>query len=113
LPVSSSRVMKIPRPWRCRGAGAPGYDEYSDKRRDGMEFDLRITVPGGLGNGVPEAFEEGVAKAARLFFESDNLRRLDVFADRIAAIIVGQVPPSVIQIDDLVKHMTRAQRPKS
>jgi hypothetical protein len=65
-----------------------------------MEFDLRFTVPGGLGNGVPEAFEEGVAKAARLFFKSDNLRRLDVSADQIAAIIVGPArPPSRILED--------------
>lgn len=72
------------------------------KRQDRNDVSLNFSVPGDVDSGMPEAFEEGVARAARLFFESDNLRRLNLSADKIAEIIVGQAQPSVIQIEDLV-----------
>jgi hypothetical protein len=80
------------------------------KRLDGTNLSLNVTVPPGLESGVPEAFEEGVARAMKLFFEADNLRRLNISADKIAELIVGHAQPSVIQIDDLIARKTTIKK---
>lgn len=80
------------------------------KPRESTNLNLNVTVPRGLDSGVPEAFEEGVARAFKIFFEVDNLRRLNITADKIAEIIVGQAQPSVIQIEDLVARKTTIKK---
>jgi len=80
------------------------------KPREGTNLSLNVTVPRGLDSGVPEAFEEGVARAMKIFFEVDNLRRLNITADKIAEIIVGQAQPSVIQIEDLVARKSTIKK---
>jgi hypothetical protein len=80
------------------------------KPRESTNLKLNVTVPGGLDSGVPEAFEEGVARAMKIFFEVDNLRRLNITADKIAEIIVGQAQPSVIQIEDLIARKTTIKK---
>jgi hypothetical protein len=80
------------------------------KRLDGTNLSLNLIVPPGLENGVPEAFEEGVARAMKLFFEAGNLRRLNLSADQIAELIVGHAQPSVVQIDDLIARKTTIKK---
>jgi len=80
------------------------------KPQESTNLNLNVTVPRGLDSGVPEAFEEGVARAVKIFFEVDNLRRLNITADKIAEIIVGQAQPSVTQIEDLIARKTTIKR---
>jgi hypothetical protein len=66
---------------------------------------LKVKVPRRLPVGFTEALEEGVLKAVQILASSTLTRDLAASADTVARLVVSQVRPGVIMLEDRIAQM--------
>jgi hypothetical protein len=70
------------------------------------ELSLTVRVPRDLPLGIAESLEESLAKAIEILTISNAFRDISKSADDVARIVVTQVRPSGIMLEDRIAQMT-------
>lgn len=80
------------------------------KEEDTELLSLSVRVPRHLPFGVAESLEEGMAKAVQILAESTAFQDLSASADNVARLMVTQVRPGGIMLEDRIGQMATVKK---